>query len=215
MSQNSAKKQRVPNSERRQNSIRQVLDAALELFVTKGFDGTSMDDIATQASLTKGALYFYFKDKLSLLDELLVRTEKELIDPIVESIRSKSSTPTMRIVRLTSEFARIGAERKELVLLHVVVSLEMHGRDNKVEQRVRKIYSRLHQEISDVLIEGKASGEFASTLSPKYQASVIIALIDGLLLEWHRRGEELDGEQLARSARQLILSGICMEHKHD
>ena len=213
MDQNSAKKQRVPNSERRRNSIRQVLDAALELFVTRGFDGTSMDDIAAQASLTKGALYFYFKDKLSLLDALLVRTEGELIDPIVESIRSDGSTPTMRIVQLTSEFARIGAERKELALLHVVVSLEMHGRENKVEDRVRQIYSRLHKEISDVLAEGQASGEFASIISPQYQASVIIALIDGLLLEWHRRGDDLDGEQLARSARQLILHGVSTDFK--
>ncbi|MFK8014289.1 MAG: TetR/AcrR family transcriptional regulator [Gammaproteobacteria bacterium] len=208
MVQTTVKKQRIPNSQRRENSVRQVLDAALDLFVTQGFDATSMDDIASQAGLTKGALYFYFKDKLSLLDALLLRTEGELIDPIVASIQSKQASPTDRIVLLTSEFARMGAERKELALLHVMVSLEMHGRDNKVEQRVRKMYARLHDEIGNILTDGQAAGEFSDIIAPHYQASVIIALIDGLLLEWHRRGDDLDGEQLARSARQLILNGV-------
>ncbi|MFK7888500.1 MAG: TetR/AcrR family transcriptional regulator [Gammaproteobacteria bacterium] len=208
MATSNAKKQRIPNSQRRANSVRQVLDAALDLFVTLGFDATSMDDIASQAGLTKGAVYFYFKDKLSLLDALLLRTEGELIDPIVTSLHSQQATATERIVRLTSEFARIGAERKELALLHVVISLEMHGRANKVEQRVRNMYARLHDEIRDVLSQGQAAGEFSDAVAPHYQASVIIALIDGLLLEWHRRGDDLDGTQLARSARQLILNGV-------
>jgi len=207
--ENNLKKQRVPNAERRRNSIRSVLDSALALFVTNGYDATSMDDIARRARLTKGAVYFYFKDKISLLYALLERSEAELFEPIYEAIRSRRSSPTMRIVRLTSEFSRVGAEHKELALLHVVVSLEMHGRNNKVEKRVQELYARLHDEISEVLKEGQASGEFTSTISPAYQASVIIALIDGLLLEWHRRGDELDGKQLARSARTLILSGIA------
>jgi AcrR family transcriptional regulator len=206
--ENNGKKQRVPNAERRRNSIRSVLDSALSLFVTQGYDATSMDDVAGRAGLTKGAVYFYFKDKISLLYALLERSEAELFEPIYQVIRSKRSSPTMRIVHLTSEFSRVGAERKELALLHVVVSLEMHGRGNKVEERVQQIYARLHAEISDVLREGQAGGEFASTISPECQASVIIALIDGLLLEWHRRGDVLDGKQLARSARTLILNGV-------
>lgn len=206
---NNVKKQRVPNAERRRNSIRSMLDSALSLFVSQGYDATSMDDVAGRAGLTKGAVYFYFKDKISLLYALLERSEAELFEPIYEEIRSKRSSPTMRIVRLTSEFSRVGAERKELALLHVVVSLEMHGRNNKVEERVQQIYARLHAKISDVLREGQASGEFTRTISPEYQASVIIALIDGLLLEWHRRGDALDGKQLARSARTLILNGVA------
>lgn len=190
--------------------MRQVLDAALDLFVENGFDGTSIDDVATHAGLTKGAIYFYFNDKLSLLDALLERTAAELFQPIFEAIRSPRSTPTMRLIRLTTEFARVGAEHKERALLHVLMSLEMHGRQNHVESRVRRTYDRLHVEISDVLREGQTTGEFTRSIGPEYQASVIVALIDGLLLEWHRRADLLDGRQLARSARNLILNGVTV-----
>ena len=49
---NTVKKQRVPNAERRRASIEAVLDSALQLFVTQGYDATSMDDIAGNAGLT-------------------------------------------------------------------------------------------------------------------------------------------------------------------
>lgn len=208
MTPNTVKKQRVPNSERRKNSIRSVLDSALTLFVTQGYDATSMDDIANQAGLTKGAVYFYFKDKLSLLDALLERTEAELFDPIFETIRRTDTPATERIIMLTNWFARVGAERPELPLLHVLVSLQINQRDNIVGERVERIYARLHEEIATIIQSGRDNGEFAQDVSVDGQAAVFAALIDGLLLEWHRWGDRVDGRTLASSAQSFILHGL-------
>jgi len=208
MPDNTVKKQRVPNAERRRASIRSVLDSALTLFVTNGYDATSMDDIAGNAGLTKGAVYFYFKDKLSLLHALLERTEAELFDPIFERIRAADVSATERIIMLTNWFSRVGAERPELPLLHVLVSLQMHQRDNVVEQRVANTYRRLHDEIATIISDGRDRGEFSADVPVKEQAAVFASLIDGLLLEWHRWGERLDGRALAASARRFILHGL-------
>ncbi len=213
MAENSVKKQRVPNSERRRSSIQSVLDSALKLFVTQGYDATSMDDIARLAGLTKGAVYFYFKDKLSLLDALLERTDAELIDPIIAKIRRESGSARDRIVLLTNWFARVGAERKELPLLHVLVSLEMHGRGNSVEERVRSTYQNLQSAIAEVARAGQRDGEFTTDVGPDYQAAIIVSLIDGLLIEWHRRGDQLDGRALAHGARNMILNGIATKRQ--
>jgi AcrR family transcriptional regulator len=208
MPKTSVKKQRVPNSERRRNSTRLVLDAALSLFVTQGYDETSMDDIASAAGLTKGAVYFYFKDKLSLLGALLERTEAELFDPIFESGRAARGTAAERLNKITNWFSRVGAERPELPLLHVLVSLRMHQRDNVVANQVAKTYQRLHEEIESIIQDGRASGEFSTNTPATTQAAVYVALIDGLLLEWHRWGDTIDGRDLAASARELILHGL-------
>ncbi len=208
MSGNPAKKQRIPNSERRRQSTKSVLDGALALFVTQGYDATSMDDIAARAGLTKGAVYFYFKDKLSLLYALLERTETALFDPIFERIAASNESATNRIIMLTNWFARVGAEKPELPLLHVLVSLQMHQRDNMVEARVARTYRRLHEELAKLIRDGQSSGEFSKATSAEDQAAVLAALIDGLLLEWHRWGETLDGRALANSARNFILHGL-------
>lgn len=202
------KKQRVPNAERRRASIEAVLDSALNLFVTRGYDATSMDDIAGNAGLTKGAVYFYFRDKLTLASELLSRTENELFEPMYERIARSTGSAADRIVIFTNWLAKIGASRIELPLLHVLMSMEFHGRDNEVEHRLQKTYRRLHEEIENITRDGQLSGEFTDVVPPKEQAAVIVALIDGLLMEWHRGKDSLDGEALARSARSMILNGI-------
>ncbi|MFK7957545.1 MAG: TetR/AcrR family transcriptional regulator [Lysobacterales bacterium] len=213
MAANNASKPRVSNAERRRLSTLSVLDSALHLFVTRGYATTSMDDVARHCGLTKGAVYFYFKDKLSLLDALLERSHTEMIAPVIEKLKSSNGSARDRIVLLTNWFARVGAEHKELPLLHVLVSLEMHGTGNKVEQHVRQTYVDLHQAITHVTEQGQTNGEFSRDISPHYQASVIVSIIDGLLLEWHRRGNQLDGRALARGARNMILNGIAMEKR--
>ena len=60
------KPSRRSNQERREQSTEQVLDSALNLFVSNGYGATSIDDIARRAGLTKGAVYFYFKGKSAL-----------------------------------------------------------------------------------------------------------------------------------------------------
>src|SRR5882724_10543846 len=44
----------------------EILDAALSLFVEKGFAGTRLDDVAVRAGLSKAAIYLYFEDKTAL-----------------------------------------------------------------------------------------------------------------------------------------------------
>ena len=65
-----------PAEERR----RQLLAAAQRLFMKKGFRSTSIEDIARQAGLTKGAFYFHFNKKEDILYELLVAMHSEVME---------------------------------------------------------------------------------------------------------------------------------------
>jgi AcrR family transcriptional regulator len=65
---------RVPKFRRRAEARPdEVLDAALELFVEKGFAATRVEDIATRAGLSKGAVYLYFPSKEAILEGLVKR----------------------------------------------------------------------------------------------------------------------------------------------
>src|SRR5436190_1083326 len=50
---------------------KEILEAALELFVEKGFAGTRLDDVAERAGLSKAAIYLYFDDKLALFQGVI------------------------------------------------------------------------------------------------------------------------------------------------
>ncbi len=58
------------NAELRENKRRQILDAALNVYIRFGYHGTDMDEVAKDAKLAKGLVYYYFKTKKELFAEL-------------------------------------------------------------------------------------------------------------------------------------------------
>lgn len=63
----------------------QILDAAGQLFANKGFDKTSVDEIAREAGLSKGAIYWYFPSKEQILIGLAEKFEMQNQDTVIQS----------------------------------------------------------------------------------------------------------------------------------
>ena len=70
----------------------QILESAVRSFAAKGFYGTSMDDIAEELLLTRGSLYYYFRDKEEIL-ALCHETALEAMLDVTERMRA-SAMPT-------------------------------------------------------------------------------------------------------------------------
>lgn len=198
---------RRSNEERREQSTEQVLAAALQRFVADGYERTSIDGIARQAGLTKGAIYFYFRGKVALLEALL-KTSEALYADIFTTMRGSAEDAPAQLGLFADWCATAGAENKDLLLLPILVSLEFAGRDDAIEQQVRGMYDRYHREMERVVREGQAAGTFDNELAPAERAAALVALTDGMLLEWHRFGDRLNGRSLARSARAQMLGGV-------
>jgi AcrR family transcriptional regulator len=75
---------RLPRHERR----RQLLDAALEVFVSRGYHAAAMDEIAERAGVSKPVLYQHFPGKLELYLALLDESVEGLIDTVRAALRS-------------------------------------------------------------------------------------------------------------------------------
>jgi AcrR family transcriptional regulator len=71
----------------------EVLDAALELFIEKGFAATRVDDIAKRAGLSKGAVYLYFPSKEALLEGLVRRAIVPIADSALGAIHDYEGDP--------------------------------------------------------------------------------------------------------------------------
>jgi AcrR family transcriptional regulator len=198
---------RRSNQERREQSVEQVLDSALELFVSKGYAATSIDDIARKASLTKGAVYFYFKGKSALLLELLGQSTA-LYVCIFDRMRGSGVAAAEQLEMFVDWAAGVGANNNELLLLPILMSLEFYGQDEAVEKALNRLYDLYHDELERVVILGQGDGEFDDSLAPREEAAVLVAFTDGMLLEWFRRGSRLDGNSLVHSAKALIAGGL-------
>jgi AcrR family transcriptional regulator len=63
-----------------------IVDAAIERFSADGFSATSVDAIAEQARVTKGAVYHHFRDKSALFEAAFVATEEGLLAAITQRV---------------------------------------------------------------------------------------------------------------------------------
>ncbi len=74
--------------DRAERKREQILGTATDVFLRHGYLGTSMDEVAAQARVSKQTVYKYFADKESLFTEIVVETVNEISDPNNEDVLS-------------------------------------------------------------------------------------------------------------------------------
>ena len=97
---------RLPRHERR----RQLLDAALEVFVARGYHATAMDEIAERAGVSKPVLYQHFPGKLELYLALLDESVDTLVDTVRGALRSNPDPKQRVAATFGAYFEYVGGE---------------------------------------------------------------------------------------------------------
>lgn len=202
-------KERTPNPVRRAISRDAALRAARGLFVTRGYLATSVDDIAREAGLSKGGLYFHFSDKSKLLAELLLQSSN-LYSGIIDTLNNSTLDPRQRIAVWVNEVSRLAAKEPELMLLPILVSIEFLGKEDGIERLVKTHYDAMYRGLMHTLRQGRKLGMFRSSSPVREEAATLAALADGALLEWLRRKNQLNGEALVRALRTFVLDGVSI-----
>lgn len=101
-----------------------LLEAAARAFATQGFAGTSVEDIARGARLTKGALYHHFKDKTALFEAVLRGIEEGLVARVVEA-SARHTDPWARVDAGFTAFleAALEPENRRIVFEEAAIAL--------------------------------------------------------------------------------------------
>src|SRR5260370_2760281 len=75
-------------AERRSTTIRAILDAARDLFISRGFEQTSVDEIAALAQVAKGAVYHHFASKELIFAQIFEEMTAELATLVPPAVRA-------------------------------------------------------------------------------------------------------------------------------
>ena len=68
----------MKNTERAQTRKNEILDAAEKLFLEKGYEHTAVSDILSEAGIAKGSLYYHYKSKEDVLDDIIARVTEQI-----------------------------------------------------------------------------------------------------------------------------------------
>ncbi len=104
------------------DKARQILNGARRVFMQRGFDGASMNEIARVAEVSKGTLYVYFSSKAELFSTLIREDRVQLLEPIFQFDMSK---PDIRAVlnRVGSNIVRATLTSYNISYLRMVMSV--------------------------------------------------------------------------------------------
>lgn len=159
----------------------EVLDAAVHLFMERGFAATRVDDIATAAGISKGAVYQYFPTKQAIFEALVRRAVGPLVDEAVTASADRPGDPAKVIEGLARAVAtRLKDPTRAAIPLLVIAEaatfpeLAEFYRKEVVERAVAA-FSRLYE-------EGVARGQLRAVPSAVAMRCVMGPIIANIIL---------------------------------
>lgn len=153
----------------------QILDAARHLFLTKGYEATTIEDVLTAVGIAKGTLYHHFPGKEVILDAIVLRT----VDAIVQRAQAAADGPQPATTRF---LAVVGAARAPQEDIELAQQIRATGNLRLHVLAMTETWTRLVPILTRLVEEGAAAGEL-STTDPRGSVEVILSagltMLDG------------------------------------
>lgn len=183
----------------------QIVRATVDCITKYGYHNFSMQDVARTAGVSKGIIHYYFLNKdelmMSVLDKVAGDIERVLASEMesISDARRKLEVfvdVCFDVVRSTKEYYQVNMDFWTQI-----------NQKEEVRQVIARHYSKFRETCCGVIREGIASGVFRQ-VDPKDYASYVIAVIDGISLQWLFDDSVFDYDTITKKAGRLVLEGL-------
>jgi AcrR family transcriptional regulator len=184
---------------------RQILDAAIRVFATRGFHACRVSDVADEAGVAYGLVYHYFGSKEEILNTLFSERWQIMLDAIA-AIDKQPDTQARDKLYLVASFI-IDSYRHEPDLMKVIIvevtrAANSFGREHLA--KIREAYDMIGQ-----IVEGaQREGIFKRDISPDFAALMFYGAIEQLLSGWIFDVIPQSQEDFEQ-AKSLVVEAIC------
>jgi TetR/AcrR family transcriptional regulator len=203
--------QPTPRQRRKQARPQELLDAALDLFVEKGFAATRSEEVAQRAGVSKGTLYLYYPSKEELLKEVIRHNMSQEIAEgmgIVEHFEGPSAELLTLIYQLW--WQRIG-ETRASGIMKLMIS-EVRNFPEIAQFYADEVIKPSHALLSRMLERGIERGEFRR-IEVEQVVHALVAPMLFLMLHKHSIGacgvcHSIDPHAVIAAQIDLVLNGL-------
>lgn len=175
---------------RRTQSRHELTGVAIDCFARYGYQATSIDRIARAAGVTKGALYYHFKDKEELLFEA-VRNRVGQFERRVARDVTEERDPVAALRHAAGacfEHATKSNHRRFIVTL-MVEALDTNAR---LSAHFREMMQRFRQFVADIVRRGQEAGVFRRDVDRDLAAGIYAAAIMGAEVQYYQDPKSVD-----------------------
>lgn len=194
----------ISSSSREDQRREQILDAALNVIVRKGYEKSRIDDIVAESSLSKGAIYWYYKSKKQVYLDLVNHWVFRYSATLNHIIEEGSAADQLR--GLFNYFTTQFHEDQE-VFRALIEFWSLAGRDAEFRKKLDKVYTELLTLIETILQTGIQSGEFKD-LDVHIAALSIMVNIEGIVWFTIFDAHRTNAKEYIRTISDFILAGL-------
>lgn len=193
-----------------------LLDAAQEVFFVKGVAGASLADIAQQAGLTRGAIYWHFKDKLDLFDALMQRTTLPLEQALAVGLNQglaagEALAKLLGVLRMVLHSVSHDATTRQVFDV-ALYKVECVGEMRAVRERRLSGMTRFALQMEVALAAAAQEAGVALPVPLAVAARGLRAVFDGVLHAWLLDVEApFDLEEEGMVAVEQYLRGLGLQ----
>jgi len=185
------------------DSRQEILRTAARLFQQRGYDATSMNDVAAALKLSKGGLYHHFQSK----DEMLFHLMEHAMDITQE-----------KVINAVAGIADPEARLRKLIQLHITVVLSVREREitvmlhenHPLPPSLRKRINARKKDyvhfVENLIAEVQRAKRSKGTVSARAAAFALLGMINWIY-QWYRPEGALQEEQLAQQYTEIFFAG--------
>ena len=181
----------------------QILGAAKVCFIRKGYFDTKVDEIAKEAELSKGGVYFHFDSKRDIFMALVAAEHAGNI-LFVEQVALGAGTLMQKLNGLGAHFMQRFSTADQARWMAVVYEMSLH--DEEVRMILLDLENRYVSKIQVLVEESVKNNEIEGTNS-RHVAFLLKALIDGVQSA-HSIGFDYEPAALLDSSLKLVIRGL-------
>jgi len=191
----------------------QIIDAAREVFLLKGVSRTSLEHVATKAGVTRGAVYWHFKDKTEIFHALRNQVFLPLIDRMDDMLNNESKDDPLTQIE-NNLCATINELNENIVMRQtyeiMMIKCEYVDEFATVLQQILNNCSSITEKTQHAYERAKALNLLVSNQTPKALALDTHIFFSGLLHMWVK---DTDGTKFRHQAIDLIKAHINLRRK--
>lgn len=192
-----------------------LLGAALLVFSKKGYAATTLDDIAREAGVTRGAIYWHFKSGKAEIFNAILESGFKRVNDNVEKWYAEEGTPLEKLKRIMIRLMQFCEEDEEYRALQEITIFKM-SEDPELDRRLvdkKHVYEQSIESVAGLMLEAKNAGELREDVDPMTAAITAYGLLSGIVFVWMVEREATGTPQFslkdqAASFVELFLNGL-------
>jgi AcrR family transcriptional regulator len=188
------------------HDLESILRTSVRLFNERGYDATSMEDLARALGITKSAIYHHVPAK----EELLRLATGRALDGLFAVAAAADATGGRAVDRL-EHLIRGSLAVLTDQLPFVTLLLRVHG-NTRAEREALARRREFDQYTASLVKQAVADGDVRADIDPSLTAKLLFGLVNSVS-EWYRPRHEDDGAELAEAICTLVFTGLRAGHQ--